>query len=146
MCWCVALSRVTLTLKICATHFPKIIVLVNIRSCDASFDISLNKPFNKLSSYLWFDTTYLVYKYFTWDPNSDIFVCTWGPFYKHGLTFISARISNYIYHKMWDEITCPFRNFNCAIAEVCKWIGNYIPLFTGYAIVYPCADMIIPNH
>ena len=29
----------------------------------------------------------------------------WGPFYWHGLTLISAWISNYIHHIVWDEIT-----------------------------------------
>ena len=27
-----------------------------------------------------------------------------GPFYKHGLTLISAWISNYIHYNVWDEI------------------------------------------
>ena len=41
-----------------------------------------------------------------------------GPFYKHGLTLIPARISNYIHYKVWDEITYPFLNFNGATVEV----------------------------
>ena len=41
-----------------------------------------------------------------------------GPFYYHGLTLISAWISNYTHYGVWDEITYPFLNFNGAIVEV----------------------------
>ena len=41
----------------------------------------------------------------------------WGPFY-YGLTLIPTWISNYIHHKMWDEITYPFLSFNGATVEV----------------------------
>ena len=34
-------------------------------------------------------------------------VYTCGPFYLHGLTLISAWMSNYIHYKLWDEITYP---------------------------------------
>ena len=47
-------------------------------------------------------------------------------------------ISNYINHKMWDEITYPFPNFNGAAVEVWKWLSNFIPHFTGNEITYPC--------
>ena len=47
-----------------------------------------------------------------------------GPFYQHRLTLIPAWISNYIHYKVWDEITCPFPNFNGAIIEVWEWIRN----------------------
>ena len=40
------------------------------------------------------------------------------PFYQHGLTLIPAWINNYIYHKMWDEITDQFLKFNGATVEV----------------------------
>ena len=43
---------------------------------------------------------------------------TWAPFHKHGLTLISAWISNYIHYNVWDEITNPFLNFNGATVEV----------------------------
>ena len=33
-------------------------------------------------------------------------------FYQHGLTLNPAWISNYMYHKVWDELTYPFPNFN----------------------------------
>ena len=36
----------------------------------------------------------------------------------HGLTLISAWISNYTHYKMWDEITYPFLNVNGATVEV----------------------------
>ena len=51
----------------------------------------------------------------------------WVPFYYHGLTFISAWISNYIHYNVWDKITYPFPNFNCATIEVWEWISNFIP-------------------
>ena len=41
-----------------------------------------------------------------------------APFYWHGLTLISAWISNYIHYKMWDEIIYPFLNFNGATVEI----------------------------
>ena len=47
-------------------------------------------------------------------PNIDI----WAPFYKHGLTLISAWISNHVHYKLWDEITYPFLNFNGCTVEV----------------------------
>ena len=43
---------------------------------------------------------------------------TCGPFYQHGLTLISAWISNYVTYKVWDEITYPFLNFNGCTVEV----------------------------
>ena len=39
---------------------------------------------------------------------------------------------------MWDEITCPFPNFNGATVEVWEWTSNFIPHFTGNVICYPC--------
>ena len=59
------------------------------------------------------------------------------PFYEHKSTFIPAWISNYIHHKVWDEITYPFPNFNGATVEVWEWISNFIPHFTGTVITYP---------
>ena len=29
--------------------------------------------------------------------------------------------------KVWDEITYPFPNFNCAIVEVWEWVSNFTP-------------------
>ena len=37
-----------------------------------------------------------------------------GPFNLPGLTSIPAWIGNYTHHKVWDEITYPFPNFNNA--------------------------------
>ena len=39
-------------------------------------------------------------------------------FYKHGLTLVPAWISDYIHHKVWDEITCSFPNFNGCTVEI----------------------------
>ena len=63
-----------------------------------------------------------------------------GPFYSHGLTPIPAWISNYINHKVCDEITYPIQNFNGATVEVWEWISNFIPHFTGHMITYPCLE------
>ena len=45
-------------------------------------------------------------------------VVTWGHFYWHGLTLISAWISNHLSGKVWDDITYPFLNFNGCTVEV----------------------------
>ena len=37
---------------------------------------------------------------------------------RHGLTLISAWISNYIHHREWDEITYSLLHFNGATVEV----------------------------
>ena len=42
----------------------------------------------------------------------------YGPFYQHGLTLISAWISNHMPGEMWDEITYPSLNFNGCTVEV----------------------------
>ena len=59
---------------------------------------------------------------------------------KNGLTSIPAWISNCNYHKVWDEITYPFPNFNGYTVEVWKWRSNFVPHFTGHVITYPCLD------
>ena len=41
-----------------------------------------------------------------------------GPIYLHRLTLITARISNYMPRKVWDEITYSFLNFNSCTVEV----------------------------
>ena len=46
-------------------------------------------------------------------------------FYQHGSILIPAWISNYIEHKVWDEITYPFPNFNGKAVEVWKLISNF---------------------
>ena len=57
-----------------------------------------------------------------------------GPFYEQGLIWIPSWISNYIHDKVWGEITYPFSNFNSCLAEVWKWISDFIPHFTGNVI------------
>ena len=52
-----------------------------------------------------------------------------GPFYQHGLPLIPAWISNHMSSQVWDEITCPFTNFNRCTIEVWEWISNSIPHF-----------------
>ena len=50
-------------------------------------------------------------------------MCHQGLFlYWHGLTLITAWISNSNHFKMWEWITYPFLNFNDAAVEVCELI------------------------
>ena len=51
---------------------------------------------------------------------------TGSPFYEHGLTLISAWISNYLHYKVWGEITYPPPNFIGAAVEVWEWISYAI--------------------
>ena len=73
-----------------------------------------------------------------------------GPFHRHKLSLISTRKSNYIHHKMWDEITYPFPNFNSEAVEVWEWISNFTPPFTWCMITYSCWDwsysMLLNGH
>ena len=73
----------------------------------------------------------------------------WAPFYRFVVTtwpcaqwwvlgpFLPTWISNYAHHKVWDEITCLFPNFNGCIVEVWERPSNFIPHFTVYVITYP---------
>ena len=46
-------------------------------------------------------------------------LCSAGaPFYYYGITWIPARIGNFIHYKVWDVITYPFINFNGCTVEV----------------------------
>ena len=36
--------------------------------------------------------------------------------------------------KMWDEITCPFLNFNGCTVDVLEWIIQFIPHFAGHVL------------
>ena len=58
-------------------------------------------------------------------------------------TLIPAQKSNYAHYKVWNEITFPFPNINCAAVEVWEWTSNrtlywvcdylsMLPWFTGY--------------
>ena len=58
------------------------------------------------------------------------------PFYWHGLHLISTRISYYIHHKVYDDITYLFPNFNDATADVWGWICDFTPHFTGDVVTY----------
>ena len=60
-----------------------------------------------------------------------------GPSYKHAqFKFDPSTGNNYIHHKVWDEITSPFPNFNGCSMEVWEWISNFIPHFDGHVIIY----------
>ena len=43
-----------------------------------------------------------------------------SPFYQHGITLIPVLISNYIQHKVWDELTYSFPIFNAAAVVIWK--------------------------
>ena len=57
------------------------------------------------------------------------YIDTCDPFYKHGITLITAWISNLMPNKVWDEITYPSLNLNGCSAEVKEWISNVFPHF-----------------
>ena len=69
--------------------------------------------------------------YSTWHRGrscsvSSSCVLIWGPIYDNVLTSILPWISDYIYHKVWDETTYPFPNFNGGAVEVWERISNFI--------------------
>ena len=70
--------------------------------------------------------------------TDDVCGIIWGGFYKNGLTWIPAFISNNVSSGVWDEIIFPFPNFNSCIVKVWKWINNFIPYFIMDVITYPC--------
>ena len=53
----------------------------------------------------------------------------WGHLYMHGITVISAWISNNIHCKVWSEIKYTFPNFNGAIVKFCELIRNFISIY-----------------
>ena len=67
-----------------------------------------------------------------WTVPSLSFWMVWRPFYKNGLTSITAWKSYYGHCKVWDEITNPFPNFNDAAVEVWEGISNFIPPFSAH--------------
>ena len=46
-----------------------------------------------------------------------------GAFHSHRVTLIEAWITIYIHHKVWDEITYPFPNFNACYSEATWAVG-----------------------
>ena len=49
-----------------------------------------------------------------------------------------TNMNYYIHYKKWDEITCPFTNFNGATVEVWECISNFIPRTIMDVIAYSC--------
>ena len=45
---------------------------------------------------------------------------------------------NYIRCNVWDNITCPFPNFNDATVEVWEWVSYFTPYFTGNVVTLSC--------
>ena len=60
-----------------------------------------------------------------------------GSFCWYGLTSILAWINNNEHHKVWNEITYPFPNFNGCTSEVWEWIRNSTSYFKMDVITYP---------
>ena len=56
------------------------------------------------------------------------------------LTSIPACINDYIHHKVPDEISYPFPNFNSAYVEVLEGIGNFSSHVIERVITNPCRD------
>ena len=66
--------------------------------------------------------------------------CNTNIFYGHSLCWLRAWINDYMPSQMWDEITYPFPNFNCATVEVLGWISLFSSHFLMAVITYPCWD------
>ena len=73
-------------------------------------------------------------------PSVIYYVWTWGPFYKIGLTLISAWICNHMQSEVWGETTYPFPKFSSAPVEVWKWKSNFILHFMVKVITHPLQD------
>ena len=54
-------------------------------------------------------------------------------------------MSNYIYYKVWDKITYPFPNFNCATVQDWEWISNFTH-FIEHVITYAGIMGLKLNH
>ena len=82
------------------------------------------------------DISRYIYDGFGIDPYPIVQQPPGAPF--TNVTEIPAWISNYTHYKVSDEITYPFLSFNNTAVEVCEWIRNVTPQFTGQIITYPC--------
>ena len=67
-------------------------------------------------------------------------VCNTNILYGHFLCWLWAWINDYMPSKVWDEITYPFPNFNCATVELWGWISNFSSHIMMAVITYPCWD------
>ena len=118
------------------------------RSLDVFFDLSLNIRSSKQSRRWWVETQSLsLWRHCNVNNLEKIGsvavllqIMTWDPFFWDGLTWISAWVGNRMSVTVWDQITYPFPNFNCAAVEVCEWISYFIPHFIMDVIIYPCCD------
>ena len=59
---------------------------------------------------------------FSWITRGLFYLLSW-------LNVNPTCISNYIHHKVWDEITYPFPNIKGCTVEVWIWIINFVPHF-----------------
>ena len=59
-----------------------------------------------------------------------------GLILKMGSTFISVWINNHISSNVWNGISHPFSNFNCAAVKVWERINNFIPNLMMGVITY----------
>ena len=55
----------------------------------------------------------------------------------HELTLIPAWITIHMAGKVWNEILCPFSNFNGCTIEVWEWRSNFTLHFIMDVITYP---------
>ena len=101
----------------------------------SEWDVNLNSKAHV------FDTSgYLVVTCFIpceWMPRlfsltTESLLVPWGPFHRHELSLISARISIHMSNKIWDTITHPLRN--STINGVCELRNHFIPHFVMDAI------------
>ena len=64
----------------------------------------------------------------------------WNPFYHHGLTLISAWISNHIHYEMWGWNYLFIPELQRRHCWIFGCISNIISDFSGHMITYPCCD------
>ena len=76
-------------------------------------------------------------------------LCIW--IYHHGpllLTWFNFNpqigIINNIHYQTWDEITCPFPNFNGCTVEVWEWISYFILHVTGMWLLIHAGIQVKP--
>ena len=114
------------------------ILLSGMVCCLMALSHYLNQCWWRYLNYLW-NTSMAVWRH---HGNAYSFrnITTLNSFYWHGLTLITARISNHMLSKVWDGITYAFLNFNSCTTEVKEWTSNFIPHMMMDVVTYPCWD------
>ena len=75
------------------------------------------------------------------EPQSLCYLVLGGPLYWNRFALILAWISNYNHHKVCDDISYPFPNFNSHTVEVWLWISNLITHLPGHMVIFVCWDL-----